>query len=276
LKIIFWNIAKNPLLEELKLLIKHHQPNILVLAEIGNSPAEIVKAISSGEFQFNYNEDPICEKIFIFSQYADEWLPLVTSTLRFTVRAVQVPNYLAFNLLGIHYQSKMHWNFVDQAAFTVVANNIIEKFESQQQNQNTLLIGDFNMNPFEPGMIQATGFHGVLNKSVAIKKKRRIDGKDYPFFYNPMWSFFGDFGKGPVSGTYYKSYARPVNYFWNIYDQVLIRPSLIKYFNENDLQVISNFGEDLNLLKKSGLINKDISDHLPISCTIKKIEDGKK
>lgn len=264
------------MLNELNLLVKHHNPDVLVLAEIANSPQEIAKALSYEENIFNYNEDPICEKVFIFSKYKDELVPLVTSTLRLTVRNVQVPNYLSFNLLGMHYQSKLHWDFVDQAAYTVVVNNIIEKFEAQQKSKNTLLIGDFNMNPFEPGMIQATGFHGVMNKSVAKKKKRRIDGKDYPFFYNPMWSFFGDDGHGIVNGTYYQSYAKPINYFWNIFDQVLIRPNLIDYFNEEDLQIITNFGDDLNLLKKSGLINKNISDHLPISCTIKKINDGEK
>jgi len=276
LKIIFWNTAKHSLLNELALLVKHQQPDVLILAEIGNTPKEIVRTLSNKTFSFNYNEDPICEKVYIFSKYPDKWMPLVTSTLRLTVRSMQVPQYPIFNLLGIHYQSKLHWDFIDQAAYTVVANNIIDKFENQQQNNNTLLIGDFNMNPFEPGMIQATGFHGVINKSVAKKKKRIIDGKDYPFFYNPMWSFFGDKGKGKVSGTFYQSHSKPVNYFWNIFDQVLLRPSLIKYFSEEDLQIITKLGDDLNLLKKSGLINRKISDHLPISCTIKKIEDGKK
>jgi len=260
----------------LNLLVKYHQPDVLLLAEIADKPEEIVRTLCDGEFCFNYNIDPICEKVYVFSQYPDKLIPLVTSTLRLTVRSVQVPGYPVFNLLGIHYQSKLHWDFADQAAYTVVANNVIEGFETQQQNKNTLLIGDFNMNPFEPGMIQATGFHGVLNKSVAKKKKRRIDGKDYPFFYNPMWSFFGDEGKGKVNGTFYQSMAKPINYFWNIFDQVLIRPGLIDYFEEEDLQIITKFGDDVNLLKKSGLINTKISDHLPISCTIKKINNGKK
>lgn len=256
------------------MLVKHHQPDVLVLAEIGDAPKEIVNALTFDESVFYYNEDPICEKIFIFSKYKDEFVPLVTSTLRLSVRSIEVPDYPSFNLMGIHYQSKLHWDFMDQAAYTVVANNVIEKFETQQKNKKTLLIGDFNMNPFEPGMIQATGFHGVINKSVAKKQQRRIDGKDYPFFYNPMWSFFGDNGKGIAKGTYYQSYAKPINYFWNIFDQVLLRPNLINYFNEDDLQIITNFGEELNLLKRSGLINKDISDHLPISCSIKKNKDG--
>lgn len=264
------------MLNELNLLVKHHNPDVLVLAEIADKPEEIARTLSCDEFCFNYNEDPICEKVFIFSKYKEEFIPLVTSALRLTVRNIQVPGYPIFNLLAIHYQSKLHWDFVDQAAYAVVVSNIIENFEAKQKSKNTLLIGDFNMNPFEPGMIQATGFHGVTNKSVAKKKKRRIDGKDYPFFYNPMWSFFGDYGRGPVNGTYYQSYAKPISYFWNIFDQVLLRPGLIEYFNEDDLQIITTFGEDLNLLKKSGLINKEISDHLPISCTIKKMNNDEK
>ena len=52
-------------------------------------------------------------------------------------------------------------------------------------------------------------------------------------------------------------------YFWNILDQVLIRPDLLENFDAKNLQVPDAVG-DISFLKK-GLPDKDfISDHLPI------------
>ena len=79
-----------------------------------------------------------------------------------------------------------------------------------------------------------------------------------------MWSFFGELGKGNVNGTYYYSNATPICFFWNIFDQVLIRPELIDViFDESSLRIVSSIN-DFSLMNKKGHVDKRLSDHLPI------------
>jgi len=78
-----------------------------------------------------------------------------------------------------------------------------------------------------------------------------------------MWSFFGEEGKGEVNGTYYYRKKGHICYYWNILDQVIFRPEVIEYFDEDSLQIITNT-PNYNLLKSNGRVNEKISDHLPV------------
>ena len=55
-----------------------------------------------------------------------------------------------------------------------------------------------------------------------------------------------------------------MTYFWNIFDQVLIRPDLLDLFRNEDLSILSNDGVE-SFLTERGLPDKTVaSDHLPI------------
>jgi hypothetical protein len=117
------------------------------------------------------------------------------------------------------------------------------------------------MNPFDDGVVSGHGFHAVMTKAKALEGHRSVDGAPSPFFYNPMWGFFGDRTDGPP-GSYYFSSSEPVNHFWNIYDQVLVRPDLIERLGE--LRILVHDGLE-PLVTKNGLPNKNsCSDHLPV------------
>ncbi|MHC4430644.1 MAG: hypothetical protein ACYTBS_02275, partial [Planctomycetota bacterium] len=77
------------------------------------------------------------------------------------------------------------------------------------------------MNPFEHGIVGAAGIHAVSDRSIAARGTRKVGGEDRRFFYNPMWSYFGDVSPGPP-GTYFYDTGTQVNLYWNIFDQVLI------------------------------------------------------
>ena len=52
------------------------------------------------------------------------------------------------------------------------------------------------MNPFEGPMIGADMLHGIMDKSIAKAERRTVMGREYQYFYNPMWSRMGDdFGR---------------------------------------------------------------------------------
>ena len=78
-----------------------------------------------------------------------------------------------------------------------------------------------------------------------------------------MWNRFGDNTGGPP-GTYYYERSEHLCYFWNIFDQVLVRPDLLNLFPNQELSILSDIGGE-TLLSPKGLPDKAIgSDHLPV------------
>jgi hypothetical protein len=78
-----------------------------------------------------------------------------------------------------------------------------------------------------------------------------------------MWNLLGDATPGPP-GTYYYNNSEPKVYFWNMFDQVLIRPQLVDKFNGQTLAIVQSVG-DISFLSESGTPNGDLaSDHLPL------------
>jgi hypothetical protein len=119
------------------------------------------------------------------------------------------------------------------------------------------------MNPFEDGLISSGGFHAVMSRMVAGKKKRTVMDDEFKFFYNPMWSLFGESTHRPP-GTYYHYSSEPLEYFWHILDQVLIRPDLLDRFDDKDVEILQSAG-GTSLITEEGIPDDRIaSDHLPL------------
>ncbi len=170
-------------------------------------------------------------------------------------------------IAAVHLPSKLHWDEAEQAAEAQHLSAIIRRVETDLGHDRTILIGDFNMNPFELGLIQCHAFHGVMTRQLALERGRIVQDKSHPFFYNPMWGFFGDRSAGPP-GTYFYRSATPRMYFWNIFDQVLFRPSLFAHFQER-VGILAKVC-DMSLVNENGIPNQNVgSDHLPVLFELK-------
>lgn len=136
----------------------------------------------------------------------------------------------------------------------------------ERKIRNSIVVGDFNMNPFDEGMISALGFNAVMCPNVAQKKSRKVLGEQRKFYYNPMWHIMGN-KESVCKETYYYSTSTK-SYYWYTYDQVLLRPELIKNFSIDKLNIINEIN-GMSLLTKSNIPNKkEISDHLPLKFEI--------
>ena len=85
--------------------------------------------------------------------------------------------------------------------------------------------------------------------------------RPYKFFYNPMWSHFGD--RAAAAGTYYYESAEPLCHFWNIFDQVLLRPELLGGFTHERLRIVTEIA-GVSLLTNGCPDRALASDHLPV------------
>jgi hypothetical protein len=156
----------------------------------------------------------------------------------------------------------------DQASMASRVSEEIRKIERRVGHSKTLLVGDLNMNPFDEGMTSAGGLHAVMTRSIATRNPRTVQRKIYPFFYNPMWGRFGDTTEGPP-GTFYRSASSFVEYFWHMFDQVLVRPELLGSFDIATLRILTEC-RATKFIRPSGVPNASrLSDHLPLVFELK-------
>ena len=166
-------------------------------------------------------------------------------------------------LAAAHLPSKLHCSESSQEFECVLLAQQIQKAEIAAGHMRTALVGDLNVNPFEKGVVGASGLHAVMTHAIAERRYRTLQSADHNFFYNPMWSQLGDKSERPP-GTYFENRAEQVSFFWHTFDQVLIRPDLLSVFENEDLKVLTGDGER-TLISSSGLPDsRNSSDHLPI------------
>jgi hypothetical protein len=134
-------------------------------------------------------------------------------------------------------------------------------------NDRTVVVGDLNVNPFDDALLDVRGLNALADRRTVQRKDPRRFGirkvEKLPLFYNPMWGHFGD--AVPPAGTYYYDKSNPeVDPLWNIFDQVLLRPSLMDRFLNKNLKILTTDGV-VSFTWEDGRPNGDVySDHLPI------------
>ena len=134
-------------------------------------------------------------------------------TRRLSIRELSPPIGEKALLVVVHLPSKLWQKDEDQIFSSAEITKIIDTAETKVGHDRTLVVGDFNMSPFEKGLVAAGGFHAVMDRRIAERGQRIVQGKRYQFFYNPMWGHLGDTGSGPA-GTYFYENSSYVNYFW--------------------------------------------------------------
>ncbi len=265
--ILFWNINKKRLFEEIISLCNEHEVDILILAEAKPdiSDAEVLLKLNSDRENVYIAPLNLSPRLSFFFRYPAESIGLVADEGGIAIRRISPPIGLDILLVALHLPSKLHMTEDDQKFLAVRVSQLIQEAETKVGHTRTLVIGDLNMNPFEAGVVGADGLHAVMTQSIARKRSRTVLERDRPFFYNPMWGRMGDSSVG-APGTYYYRSSQQVSYFWNTFDQVLLRPVLLDFFSQDNLRVISKIGDN-NLMTKNG-ISSSYSDHLPVIVTL--------
>lgn len=265
MNILFWNTQKKDfLLDEIVCLAHKHDIDILVLAECSIKNTALLLKLNAQKSDYFLSPDLICKKIQVFTKFPSRFIHSVHGDLRWSIRKIQLPLREDFLLVVVHLLSKVNWGDESLKEAVYLLKNTIEEKEQELGTRRTVVIGDFNMNPFEKAMVSTTGFHAVMDANIAKKSSRVVQAKEYPYFYNPMWGFYGDYGKGEASGTHYYRSSEHVCYFWNIFDQVLIRPAMMDEFEPDSLEILTG-NNGSNYLRSNKTPNKTLfSDHLPI------------
>jgi len=264
LSLLFWNINNKLIQDRIANLALGYELDIIILIESSISPAVLLTSLNKDEVStYHYAPSLGCKRVDIFTRFSNRFLTTILETDRLTIRNLTLPGLVDVLLAATHFPSKLHWDEASQGFQCVELSRIINEAEQLTGHSRTVLVGDFNMNPFEDGVVSASGLHSVMTRNIAQKGTRIVQATKHPFFYNPMWGFFGDNKPGPPGTYYYESSVQKV-FFWNIFDQVLIRPDLLPLFDNDNIKILESDGET-SLLSNSGIPDsKNASDHLPI------------
>jgi Endonuclease/Exonuclease/phosphatase family len=275
--VIFWNYPCKrkrrlpDLLPALARTVRHHDIDILVLADTEARPAEVLDALNGGSTIFEAAESPPRPhpSIQFYTRFPAKDLPPYRADDRVDIRRLRVAGRQEVLLAAIHFYDRRNYSIDDQAAKAPAVYRTIRDAEHDSQHNRTILFGDLNMNPFEAGMINfESGFASMATRELAD----RHGDPDYrrpQRFYNPTWSRLGRQAPHPSGTHYYKNVSKPTNVFWHHLDQVLIRPSLYGAFSDESFKILTSIpgpaGTPLELIRSTGKHwELSYSDHLPI------------
>ncbi len=265
LRLLFWNLNGQSRAEKVAALCKEHDVGVLVLAELDEPPDTITTGLDqasktliwAGESRSRLHCFSLPE-LQLREVFSDESRKLVLFEFQW--------NLMKFLVGAVHMASPTNMELDDRNSEAKIIADSVRLQEAERSHSRTILIGDFNLNPFDRGVSEASGFHAVMTKCQAIELNRTVQFRDYPFFYNPMWGYLGDRTPGPPGTIYYRNSAQ-LSYDWNTFDQVLLRPEVLA-LAEEEVAVLDRCG-DLSLLNDKGRPDRQVgSDHLPLLVTL--------
>ena len=289
-KILFWNVDRKPLERLVANFAALQDLDILLLAESEIAVDDCLDSLrdATGDTYRFLGDLPrlghqMTSRLHLYTRLGSSLLSTVA--LRKQAPRTKIFRIHKHSKTGIdtllilcHAPSKLRGGHEsEQRKFFRRLAVTIKAAEEGAGHQNMILVGDFNADPFEAGLASIHGIQGVPTKTIARRGYRRYDGEIHRFFYNPMWGLYGDrrdaadFEDPEIPGTYYFKSGSDHRLYWHMYDQVLIRPSLLDRFPLDALEIIGRVGKD-SLLDRSG--KPAPSDHLPLVFQIDLSEDA--
>jgi endonuclease/exonuclease/phosphatase (EEP) superfamily protein YafD len=263
ISLLFWNVGRLSRRAVIARLARANDVDVILLAEVADQPIDLLKELNRTHANYFYSPGIGNTKILAFTRFSDQFFRPSAETDRLTIRRLTLPGLEEILLAVVHFPSKLHWSERSQAIECTRLVEDIRQEEERAGHQRTILVGDLNMNPFESGIVSAAGLHAVMDRRIAREGSRVVQGREYLFFYNPMWGLLGDGSRGPA-GTFFQRRAEQEVYYWNMFDQVLVRPAMLDRFDFKDLAILDDTGAE-TLLKDSGVPDRDVgSDHLPV------------
>lgn len=246
-----------------------YNADLIMLAECRVKPASILEELNVEGPAFYYPEIQH-ERFAIFTRFPGIYLEPFEDHPRMSIRRLRLPGKIDILIGIIHFPDRRNHSASEQRSLCFELAQFLRDAEARAGHRRTILVGDFNMNPFDEGMVDVNGFGATMTRDLA-RKLAKDESDPRPRFYNPMWGRLGDMTEGPP-GTFYHPQNSRTNIYRHLPDQILVRTELIDAFIGHSLRVLykglSRSG-DVDFLREGPKHWKvAVSDHLPILFTI--------
>ena len=251
--ILFWNLKRNNLISHITSCLNEYDIDIALFSE--HSGTNFSSIQNSSDYTFIAGMGG-CEKIVM----------LVKNNIIANVKQEQSryalyhihAEHSSYIIAGVHLHDRRNTDTATRIACIGRLVNDIKNVESRCKCNNTIIIGDFNANPYDEELLQMNAFNAVLFKDIIRKgETKTIDGVVYRRFYNPTINFISESNKNYGSFYYTGGSASPI---WHCLDQVLVSKPLVD--NIRNLVYLKTIAG--TSLLKNVQPNEDISDHLPL------------
>ena len=214
MKILFWNTGGKNVESILLSAATQMRVDFFVLAEYDESKNNFLDLVNQDDDIFLELPQIGCRRISIFYRVDIVEIEHGPESNYYTAKKLTLTCGLQVLMVAVHLPSKTNESDITQTLEASEFKKEIEDAEEVFATDNTFVVGDFNMNPFEHGMVGASAFHSVPCEKIAGGESRIIKRREHRFFYNPMWNMFGDINDNP--GTYFHRDSEQSVYFWHI------------------------------------------------------------
>lgn len=275
LSFAFWNLMGNQAdgRDARKVALSRHltglaatcNVDVVILVESPFGHQEVVDALDAGSDGVYHWPSSTSVRVHVYTRLPrgsivdrfNEPLPRG----RLTIRRIRLVSRKTLLLAAAHCHAPLYgWTPTSQLGEASLMAAEIARQEDIARHRRTLLVGDLNMNPFDPGLTTAHGLNAVMTKELASQQERVVAGNPYRYFYNPMWGHFGDRIPGSP-GTYFDA-GGPESTQWHIPDQVLVRPALMKSID--DPRILTEIAGVSLVTEARRPRTVEGSDHLPL------------
>lgn len=281
LKLLFWNVrrGKGTQLGQSLTRLADSGVDVFLFAEAPDDSTAILNALNASVPNLFRMVDCDSRRVRFFwrqqgdlvgAKWTDRYFDGVSD--RITAIELQPDGALSVLIVGAHLVSPATGISTEGLAdWSRSVANDIRTIEGDVGHDRTIFVGDLNMNPFDNGLVSATALHAVMSRELTRNVVNHNARKGKSVFYNPMWSCLGDrptsaltvgaFSRPP--GThYYSNTGDRSNTFWQMYDQVLLRPTIMDQLA--NLEILRTDGVQSFVTSGGQPRRAAVSDHLPI------------
>ncbi|MEO2091501.1 MAG: endonuclease/exonuclease/phosphatase family protein [Gemmataceae bacterium] len=260
-KFLLWNVQRKRLDRLVVELVEAEGIDVVMLVERPAVLPPLTAAFAHRGFVVVTSEDR-------FAVYAKPEIgltpyPLPVPPIRANVYRWVGGSQLDGLMALVHGHDRRNKSDGTRAAYLRGVVAAVREAEVQLGHKRSIILGDFNANPFDPAVVGANGLHALGIRQVRGRTNRTFLGQEADFFYNPMWRLFGH-GRDAGGATHHFAGYDEVELIWHMLDQVVIRPEALDRFPEHELKIFTRIGTT-NLWDAVEVPDTEAaSDHLPV------------
>lgn len=257
MNLLFWNLGGNNNTSLVKDLLIERNVDIAVFAEHGSTDFDAINDAAG----FPYNTcDPVngAGKVRILLRDGFQGFE-VFGQRRYTILTIRCVDNTKLNVVAVHLEDSR--NDPQGVARRETVSSLVAALREQECEHScnsSVVIGDFNVQPFSPELVWATQFNATSFKEVARRMSvKSVEGRRFPFMYNPTLEHLSETKAN--CGSYYRASGAD-SFYWYCFDQAIVSQTLADTVAEYKyLRQIGGISLIDDVAPKS-----DISDHLPL------------
>ena len=262
LHILFWNMYRKDLSEALASIVEEHQPAVVILAECGATVEVLLNAVNRTTVRYRFVDMIGDSKLVALTTLSSIQIHCLREEKRYSFWRVKTENSVV-TLCGVHLQSALNYDREELNELIPRLRRDLESVEVFEKHNRSILIGDFNLEPFDRGFTSSEGLGAVSSLRLAKRAQaRQVAHETRRVLYNPMWSHLGDRPSEP-EGTYFRS-SGIIGYGWRMFDQILFSPSVMDVFRDFEVKILRKAGDNDFVDHRELPDSASASDHLPI------------